>query len=138
MEAKQHEKAPAGDLSRDMDAAEPSAEDVKAKNAEAGSAEELEQEATEHDDDSGTELGTVTDALERESEPLRQGNTLATPVGPLPVRSLIGMGLMLAVAVVIYFVAWGLFGTLGLLLGWIPAAAAGFFVAREYGRRVAS
>ena len=48
------------------------------------------------------------------------------------------MGLMLAVAVVIYFVAWGLFGTLGLLLGWIPAAAAGFLVAREYGRRVAS
>ena len=133
MEAKQHEKGPAGDLSRDMDAAEPGAEDVKAKNAE-----ELEQEATEHDDDSGTELGTVTDAFERESEPLRQGNTLATPVGPLPVRSLIGMGLMLAVAVAIYFVAWGLFGTLGLLLGWIPAAAAGFFVAREYGRRVAS
>jgi hypothetical protein len=138
MEAKQHEKGPAGDLSRDMDAAEPGAEDVKAENAEAGNAEELEQEATDHDDDSGTELGTVTDAFERESEPLRQGNTLATPAGPLPVRSLIGMGLMVAVAVAIYFVAWGLFGTLGLLLGWIPAAAAGFFVAREYGRRAAS
>ena len=133
MEAMEHEKKAAGSLSRDQDAAEPGPEDVESKTAE-----ELEQEENEHDNEGGTELSSVTDTLERESEPLRKGDALSTPAGPLPTRSLIGMGLMVAVAVAVYFVAWGLLGTLGLLLGWIPAAAAGFWVAREYGRRAAT
>ena len=78
----------------------------------------------------------VADVLERESEPLQEGRALDSPVGPLPVRSLWAMAAFLAVAVAVYLAIWGVLGTLGLLLGWIPAAALGLFAAREVGRRV--
>jgi ferric-dicitrate binding protein FerR (iron transport regulator) len=76
--------------------------------------------------------------LERESEPLQRGEALETPLGPLPLRSLAAIGLFVAVAVAVYLVLWALLGTLGLLLGWIPAAALGLLAARELGRRAAA
>jgi hypothetical protein len=101
-------------------------------------AEELEREANEPDKAEPVSTTRVTDVLERESEPLREGNAIDSPLGPLPVRSLAGMALMIAIGVAVYLIAWSVFGTLGLLLGWIPAAALGLLAAREYGRRAAT
>ncbi len=101
-------------------------------------AEELEREENESDPVEEASTKQVTDVLERESEPLREGSAIDSPLGPLPVRSLAGMALMIAIAVAVYLIAWSGFGTLGLFLGWIPAAALGLFAAREYGRRAAT
>jgi hypothetical protein len=101
-------------------------------------AEELEAEENEPEPTGESDTKRLTDALERESEPLLQGDAIASPVGPLPVRSLTAMAVMVAVSVVAYLAAWGLLGTVGLLLGWIPASALGFLAAREVGRRVGS
>jgi len=98
-------------------------------------AEELEEEENNADRGGSEPAFPVTDVLERESEPLQRGDALDTPLGPLPVRSLIAMAAMLAVSVVVYLLAWALLGGIGLLLGWIPAAALGFLAAREVGRR---
>lgn len=78
------------------------------------------------------------DRLEEESAPLHEGEAIDTRLGPLPVRSMAAMAAMLLVAVVVYLVAWGLFGGVGLLLGWLPAAALGLLAAREVGRRASS
>jgi hypothetical protein len=98
-------------------------------------AEELEREENEPDRSASDTGAEAIEVLDREARPLQRGETLDTPLGPLPKRSLAAMGLMLAVAVVVYLIAWSLLGTLGLLIGWIPAAALGLLAARELGRR---
>ena len=98
-------------------------------------AEELEREENEPDRSAAEPGVNVVEVLEREARHIRGGEALDSPLGPLPKRSLAAMGLMLAVAVVVYLILWALLGTLGLLLGWIPAAAGGLLAARELGRR---
>ena len=61
-----------------------------------------------------------------------------SPAGQLPVLSLVTIPVSVAVSVIVYLIAWDVFGTAGLLLGWIPAAALGFLAAREIGRRAAT
>lgn len=100
-------------------------------------AEELEADENQPDRTEETSVGEVASVLDRESEPLQQGRKLDSPLGPLPVRSLAAMAAMVVVAVVVYLIAWALFGTLGLVLGWIPAAALGLLAAREVGKRAA-
>jgi len=99
-------------------------------------AEELEREESQATRAKEPDFHAL-DALEREAAPLQEGETIDLPFGPLPVRTLRAIGVMLFVAVVLYFVFWGIFGTLGLLVGWLPAAALGFLAARELGRRSA-
>ena len=101
-------------------------------------AEELERKEQEGDSErsANESAGEVADVLEREAEPLQRGRTLDSPFGPLPVRALFAMAAFLAVAVVVYVAVWGLLGTIGLLLGLLPAAALGLLAAREVGRRV--
>jgi hypothetical protein len=135
MEATEHQKGPAGDLSRDQDQAEPGAEEATEQSAEEKSAEELEEEAGESGGSDSAEVSRVTDVLDREAEPLRQGEALDTPLGPLPRRSLAAIAIFVVVSVCLYLVLWALLGTLGLLLGWIPAAGLGLLAAREWGRR---
>ncbi len=101
-------------------------------------AEELEEEESKGADESRAELDDAVGPLEREMEPLQEGETIDSPLGALPTRSLVAMGLMVAVSVAVFFIAWGVFGTAGLVLGWLPAAALGLLAAREYGRRKAS
>ena len=104
-------------------------------NADTRTAEELEREESQPDRSGPDAGGQVAGVLEREARPLQRGEAVNSPFGPLPKRSLAAMGLMLAVAVVVYLILWALLGTLGLLLGWIPAAALGLLAAREVGRR---
>ena len=99
-------------------------------------AEELEREESQATRAKEPDFRAL-DALEREAAPLQEGETIDLPFGPLPVRTLRAIGVMLFVAVVLYFAFWGIFGTLGLLLGWLPAAALGFLAARELDRRSA-
>ena len=134
MEAMKHEKKAAGDLSRDQDAAEPGPEE--AKQAEGRADEELEELDSDAVQPTAAESqDAALDVLEREAEPFQDGDAIDTPFGPLPKRSLAGMAIMVVVAVIVYLLAWALLGTLGLLLGLIPAAALGFLAAREWGRR---
>jgi hypothetical protein len=99
-------------------------------------AEELEREENAPPEPTAADQAApIAETLERESEPLQRGQTLDSPLGPLPVRSLAAMGVFVAVAVALYLILWALLGTLGLLLGWIPAAALGLLAARELGRR---
>jgi hypothetical protein len=106
-----------------------------------GEGREKPPEELEHVENSRSEpgaaetTGSLLETVERESEPLRRGDAYDTLLGPLPVRSLAAMGVMIAVAVAVYALLWALLGTLGLLLGWIPAAALGLLAARELGRR---
>lgn len=134
MEAMKHEKkAVGGDLARDQDEAEPGPEEAL---QEEQPAEELEGEEGDAVQPPVAESKPkATDVLEREAEPLQQGETYDSPFGPLPKRSLGGMAVMVVVAVLVYVAAWALLGTLGLLLGLIPAAALGLLAAREWGRR---
>ena len=132
MEAMNHEKKAAGDLSRDQDKAEPGPEEALEETSEDQTAEDLEE---------GTSAPTAEksagalDVLEREAEPFQKGEAFDSPFGPLPKRSLSAMAVMVIVAVVVYLIVWALLGTLGLLLGLIPAAALGLLAAREWGRR---
>jgi hypothetical protein len=99
-------------------------------------AEELEREESSPPQRSAAEqTAPLLEAVEREAGPLQRGEAFDTRLGPLPVRSLAAIGVMIAVAVAAYLLLWALLGTLGLLLGWIPAAALGFLAARELGRR---
>ena len=100
-------------------------------------AEELEEEENKADEEPRAELSDAVGPLEREVEPLQEGETIDSPLGPLHTRSLVAMSLMVAISVAVFFIAWGLFGTAGLVLGWLPAAALGLLAAREYGRRKA-
>lgn len=135
MEAMKHEKKAAGDLSRDQDAAEPGPEE--AKQEEGQTAEELQDQESDAEPTAAEPKDKALDTLDREAEPLQRGDAIGTPFGPLPKRSLAGMAIMVVVAVVVYLLAWALLGTLGLLLGLIPAAALGLLAAREWGRRSA-
>jgi len=100
-------------------------------------AEELEEEESKADEEPRAELDDAVGPLEREVEPLQEGKTIDSPLGPLHTRSLVAMSLMVAISVAVFFIAWGVFGTAGLVLGWLPAAALGLLAAREYGRRKA-
>ena len=128
----QQDKKAAGDLSRDQDRAEPGPDEAQATDK---SAEDLEAETEADRNPAGPSVSKATEVLERESEPLQRGETLDSPLGPLPRRSLVGMALMVAIGAACYLIAWTLLGTVGLLLGWIPAVALGMLAAREYGRR---
>ena len=134
MEGMKHEKkAVGGDLARDLDKAEPGPEEALQEEAPA---EEPEGENGEGVQPMTADSDpTATDVLEREAEPFQRGDAIDSPFGPLPKRSLGGMAIMVIVAVVVYVAIWALLGTLGLLLGLIPAAALGLLAAREWGRR---
>ncbi len=127
-----HEKKAAGDLSRDQDLAEPGPEEVMQEEA---AAEEPEGETNDAVEPTAADSRPgALDVLEREAEPLQRGEAIDSPVGPLPKRSLVAMAALVIVAVGVYLLVWALLGTLGLLLGWIPAAALGLLAAREVGR----
>ena len=133
MEAMEHEKKAAGDLSRDLDKAEPGPEEARRDDAPAEEPEGEESDAVRATAADST--ADATDVLEREAEPFQRGDAIDSPFGPLPKRSLGGMALMVVVFVAVYFRTWQLLGTLGLVLGLIPAAALGLLAAREWGRR---
>jgi hypothetical protein len=133
MEAMKHEKKAAGDLSRDQDKAEPGPEEALQEERPAEEVEGEDSDAVQAPEAEEKDKGL--DVLEREAEPLQHGEALDSPFGPLPRRSLGAMAVMVVVAVVVYLVLWALLGTLGLLLGLIPAAALGLLAAREWGRR---
>ena len=133
MEGLQHEKKAAGDLSRDQDKAEPGPEEALQEEAPA---EEIDgEEGDTVQPTAADSRDKATDVLEREAEPFQRGEAIDSPFGPLPKRSLAAMALIVVVAVAVYLLTWALLGTLGLLLGLIPAAALGFLAAREWGRR---
>ena len=76
-------------------------------------------------------------ALERHSEPLLEGSEVKTPMGALPGRSLLAMAVFVLVFCIAFFVLWGLFGNLGILLGLIAGTALGLFSVKLLAERAA-
>jgi hypothetical protein len=109
---------------------------MDAKETHERTAEELEREESAPPRPAERGPGLL-ERIEREAAPLQEGEAIASRLGPLPVRSLAAIGAFVAIAVVVYLLCWSLFGTLGLLVGWIPAVALGLLVAREIGLRAA-
>ncbi len=64
-------------------------------------------------------------ALERHGEPLLQGDSVKTPVGGVPTRSLLAMAAFILVFCAAFFVLWGLFGSFGIFLGLFAGTALG-------------
>ena len=100
-------------------------------------------EADEAEDEKEEERrpGVVNDVLataEEEAEKLQEGRKLPFFGGPLPLRAVVAMGIFVAAFLVVWLILWALLGTLGLGLGWIVAAVAGFFAVKLAADRMAA
>ena len=102
--------------------------------------EEVRDEGAGEEEDGERRPGVVTDVVnvaEREGEKLQRGPTLPFFAGPLPMRALVAMGIFVAAFLAAWLILWALFGTIGLALGWILAAALGFLAVKAAADRLA-
>jgi len=76
------------------------------------------------------EVGEFGGRLEERAEPLLRGPEFRTPAGPLPTRSLLGIGIFIVVWCAVFFGLWALMGGIGILLGIFLGTAAGFFAVK--------
>lgn len=115
--------------SNDEERDERSGESAAAEGQESGepTAEELEGQTGDPQggDDSPGAFDEGAGRVAEEAEPLLDGKTVSSPVGPLPTRSLTAIAAFLVVFVIAFFALWGLLGGIGILLGTVVGAALG-------------
>jgi hypothetical protein len=95
------------------------ADDDQAEQEEDGSIPD------EHPDGADSADEDTGGPLERHAEPLMQGSELNTPGGPVPTRSLVAMGVFIAVFCAAFLGLWALLGTFGIFLGIVAGIALG-------------
>lgn len=104
----------------DDDLAEQEAGDIRA-NDDADDDEDFDRPDAQEE----AGLEDTGGALEQHGEPLLQGSAVKTPVGGVPVRSLVAMAAFVVVFCLAFFALWGLLGNFGILLGIIAGVALG-------------
>ena len=70
-------------------------------------------------------LEDTGDALERHGEPLLQGSEAKTPIGGLPMRSLLAMLVFVVIFCAAFFGLWAALGNFGIFLGIIVGVGLG-------------
>ncbi len=97
----------------------------------AGDGEEEEQEDHEEQEDRDdgrlAELRAMADA---EADSLQRGRTVSLLGASVPLRTLIAIAIFIVVFMLAWTALWALLGTIGLALGWIPAALLGVLAIR--------
>ncbi|MDQ2676904.1 MAG: mechanosensitive ion channel family protein [Actinomycetota bacterium] len=101
----------------DDDLAEQEAGDVSASDDD----EDFDRPDTEEE----AGLEDTGGALEEHGEPLLQGSAVKTPVGGVPVRTLVAMAAFVVIFCLVFFLLWELLGNFGILLGIILGVALG-------------
>ena len=109
---------PLGD-EEDDDLAEQEAGDVSASD------EDDDEDFDRPDTEEEAGLEDTGGALEQHGEPLLQGSAVRTPVGGVPVRSLVAMAAFVVIFCLAFFGLWELLGNFGILLGIIVGVALG-------------
>lgn len=80
-------------------------------------------------EDTGTRLG-------EEAEPLLEGPEVRTPIGPVPTRSLVGMGAFIVAFCVGFFILWALIDdAFGIFLGLVVGTALGLAAVKLFADR---
>lgn len=116
-------------LEHDGDGEDPMA----AEKAEKG----LDEDDDEEEDAEPGRLERASSAAQSEAETLQEGSSIPFFGGPLSVRAVLAIVVFLAIFMVVWLGLWTLIGGLGLALGWILAAGAGFLAMRAFTRRSA-
>jgi hypothetical protein len=90
-------------------------------------------EGDDAEDGEGGRLAGLRAAADAEADSLQRGPSVSLLGASVPVRALTALGIFVLVFMLVWVALWGLLGTLGLALGWIPAAGVGVLAIRLVG-----